>query len=216
MKVLEQLGHRALFPSQQTCCGQPAFNTGYWDEARKVARHFLKVFADAEVIVSPSGSCATMVRQFYPELFRDTPHAALAATVAEKTHELAQFLVRKLGVTDVGARFEGKVTLHDSCHGLRELRLKKEPRRLLREVRGLELIEMKECENCCGFGGTFAIKFPHISVAMVEAKVKSIEESGAQYVVGGDSSCLMQINGLLEKRKSPVKILHLAEVLASH
>jgi L-lactate dehydrogenase complex protein LldE len=215
VEVLERLGHEVIFPKGQTCCGQPAFNSGYWDDAREVARRFLDVFADAEVIVSPSGSCTTMVRQFYSEIFHDTSDAKAAAKTAAKTFELTEFLVRKLGIIDVGARFEGKVTWHDACHGLRELHMKEEPRQLLRAVRGLQLVEMKECETCCGFGGTFSIKFPNISVAMDEVKIGSIEESGAEYVVSGDSSCLMQINGLLEKRRSKVKALHLAEILAS-
>ncbi len=215
VKILEQLGHEVVFPIGQTCCAQPAFNAGYWNEARKVACHFLNNFTDSAAIVCPSGSCTTMIRKFYFKLFHDTPHAKLAAAVAERTFEFAEFLVHQLDVTDLGAHFEGKVTWHDACHGLRELGLKEEPRQLLRAVRGLELIEMKECETCCGFGGTFAIKFPMISVAMDEIKVKSIEECGAEYVVSSDSSCLMQINGLLKKCKSKIKAIHLTEILAS-
>ncbi len=215
VQVLERLGHRVEFPAAQTCCGQPAFNSGYWNDARDVASRFLDVFADAEAIVCPSGSCSTMVRQFYTEIFHDTADAKAAAKTAAKTFEFAEFLVRKLGVTDVGASFPGKVTWHDACHGLRELHLKDEPRQLLRAVRGLDLVEMKECETCCGFGGTFSIKFPNISVAMDEVKAASIDACGADYVVSGDSSCLMQINGLLEKRQSKVKVMHIAEVLAS-
>lgn len=215
VSVLEKLGHEVVFPSGQTCCGQPAFNSGYWPEARDVARRFLDVFADAEVIVAPSGSCSTMVKQFYPELFRDTADFKPAAKIAAKTFELTEFLVRNLKVTDLGARFKGKVTWHDACHGLRELKLKDEPRSLLRNVQDLELVEMKECETCCGFGGTFSVKFPGISVAMDEVKATAIDASGADYVVSGDSSCLMQISGLLEKRKSRVKAIHIAEILAS-
>lgn len=215
VKLLERLGHEVDFPCAQTCCGQPAFNSGYWNEAREVAGRFLDVFSTAEAIVCPSGSCTTMVRQFYAGIFRDTPDAGTAAATARKTFELSEFLVRKLGVTDVGARFKGKVVWHDACHGLRELHLKEEPRQLLRAVRDLELLEMKECETCCGFGGTFAVKFPEISVAMDEVKVGSIEDCGADYVTSGDSSCLMQIGGLLQKRRSSVKTIHLAEILAA-
>lgn len=156
-----------------------------------------------------------MVRQFYAELFKNTPHAKQVLPIASKTFELTEFLVRRLGITDLGASFSGKVVWHDACHGLRELRLKEEPRKLLQAVRGLELVEMKECETCCGFGGTFSVKFPGISTAMDEVKVASIEECGAEYVTSGDSSCLMQIQGLLEKRKSRVKAIHIAEILAS-
>ncbi len=215
VEVLERLGHEVEFPSAQTCCGQPAFNSGYWNEAREVASRFLDIFEDAEVIVCPSGSCSTMIRKFYPEIFHDTSDFKSAAKIAAKTFEFTEFLVRKLGVIDVGAHFEGKVTWHDACHGLRELRLKNEPRQLLRAVHGLELIEMKECETCCGFGGTFSVKFPEISVAMDEVKIDSIEQCGAEYVVSGDSSCLMQIRGLLEKRHSKIQTLHIAQVLAS-
>ena len=215
VQVLERLGHRVEFPAAQTCCGQPAFNSGYWDEARDVASHFLDVFADAEAIVCPSGSCSTMIRQFYAELFRGRSDAGVAAQMAAKTFEFTEFLVRKLGVTDLDARFEAKVAWHDACHGLRELHLKEEPRRLLRAVRGLELLEMKECETCCGFGGTFSIKFPGVSTAMDEVKVASIEQCGAQYVTSGDSSCLMQISGLLAKRNSSIRAIHIAEILAS-
>jgi len=215
VQVLEKLGHEIDFPSTQTCCGQPAFNAGHWSESREVASRFLDIFGKAEAIVCPSGSCTTMVRQFYAELFKNTPHAKQVLPIASKTFELTEFLVRRLGITDLGASFSGKVVWHDACHGLRELRLKEEPRKLLQAVRGLELVEMKECETCCGFGGTFSVKFPGISTAMDEVKVASIEECGAEYVTSGDSSCLMQIQGLLEKRKSRVKAIHIAEILAS-
>ena len=203
--VLRRLNVTVDFPKAQTCCGQPAFNTGCWDEARQLATRFREVFADAETIVCPSGSCTAMVRQFYPELIRQTA----------PVYEFGEFLVKKLGVTDVGARFPGKVTYHDSCHALRELRLKSEPRQLLAKVRDLELVEMDQAETCCGFGGTFSVKFPMISYAMDEVKVTSILKTGAQYVVSGDSSCLMQIDGYLKRQKLPVKTISLAEVLAA-
>jgi L-lactate dehydrogenase complex protein LldE len=204
--VLRRLGQEVEFPAEQTCCGQPAFNTGYWDEARTLARRYVEIFGKYEAVVCPSGSCTAMVRNFYPEL--------LGAGAGANTHEFTEFLVKQLGVTDVGARFAGKVTYHDGCHSLRELRLKEEPRQLLRAVRGLELVEMDEAETCCGFGGTFSVKFPMISVAMDEVKVASIQRTGAACVVSADPSCLMQIGGYLRRHKVPVETRHIAEVLA--
>ncbi len=206
--VLERLGLDLSFPPEQTCCGQPAFNTGYWDEARRLARRFCDVFAEAEAIVSPSASCTAMVRNYYAELMDGRP------PVADRTFELSEFLTRKLGVTDVGARLAARVTYHDACHALRELGLKNEPRQLLATVRELELVEMEEAETCCGFGGTFAVKWSEISSAMGGVKVDSILKTGAQAVVSTDMSCLMQIDGILKRRRVPVATLHLAQVLA--
>jgi L-lactate dehydrogenase complex protein LldE len=204
VKVLRRLGVTVDFPAAQTCCGQPAFNTGYWNEARSLAQRYVEIFAGYEAVVCPSGSCTAMVRNFYPELGITPP----------PTFEFAEFLVQQLKVTDVGATFPGRVTYHDGCHSLRELRLKDEPRQLLRHVRGLELIEMDQSETCCGFGGTFAVKFPQISSAMDEVKAASIQRTGAQYVVSADSSCLMQIAGHLNRHHLPIKTISLAEVLA--
>lgn len=215
VRVLERLGHEVGFPESQTCCGQPAFNSGYWDQARDVACGFLDAFAGAEVIVGPSGSCTAMVRNFYPDLFRGHVREEEATSLAGRSWEFSDFLVRKLGVTDVGARFEGKVTWHDACHGLRELGLKDGPRHLLRAVRGLDLVEMRPSDECCGFGGTFSAKFPDISCKMGEAKARAIEESGADWVASADSSCLMQIAGILSRRGSRAKPIHIAEILAS-
>ncbi len=212
--VLERLGHTVDYPEGQTCCGQPPFNTGMWDESREVARRQLKVFKPCEVIVSVSGSCGAMMKVFYPELFQGDPDEAAAKDIAAKTHEFSDFLVNVLGVTDVGARFPGKATFHDGCHGLRELGLKQPPRKLLAEVRDLELVEMGEAETCCGFGGMFSVKFPRISAAMGEVKCDSIIETGADFVISNDSSCLMQIDGLLNRTSRSRKCLHLAEVLA--
>jgi L-lactate dehydrogenase complex protein LldE len=209
VQVLQRLNVEVDYPRQQTCCGQPAFNLGYWDEARQLAGRYCEIFADAEAIVCPSGSCTAMVRNFYPELLGKSSHATT------NTFEFAEFLVRKLGVTDVGAKFSAKITYHDGCHALRELRLKDEPRQLLRNVKGLDLVEMGEAETCCGFGGTFSVKFPMISYAMDEVKCASIEKTGAEYVVSADSSCLMQIDGYLRRQKLPIKTISLAEVLAS-
>ncbi len=202
VRVLRRLKLDVAYPAAQTCCGQPAFNTGYWDEARQLAERYREIFAGYDTVVCPSGSCTAMVRNFYPELGVEPP----------ATFEFAEFLVKKLGVTDVGARFPAKVTYHDACHALRELRLKDEPRQLLRHVRGLELIEMNEAETCCGFGGTFSIKFPAISRSMDEFKCRAIEQTGAEFVVSTDSSCLMQLAARL---RPPVKTVHLAEILAS-
>lgn len=213
VELFERLGHEVDYPEQQTCCGQPAFNTGYCGEAKEVAQKFLDWFADSEVIVVPSGSCAAMVKVFYRELFQGTPRYDEAVAIGEKTWEFSSFMVEKLGVTDVGAAFAGKATFHDGCHGLRELGVKTAPRALLENVRGLELIEMGECESCCGFGGTFSVKFPQISTAMAEVKMLSIDETEAEYVVSNDPSCLMQLQGYMDRQGRNVKCMHLAEVL---
>jgi L-lactate dehydrogenase complex protein LldE len=215
VKVLERLGHTVECPEKIACCGQPAFNSGYWDDARVVAGRTLDLLRDAEHVVIASGSCGAMLKVFYPQLFAGTPQLAAAEALSEKTYEFADFLVSKLGVTDVGARFAGKVTFHDGCHGLRELGKKLPPRQLLAEVKGLELVEMAEAETCCGFGGTFAAKFPAISTAMGEVKCASAAQTGADYIVSNDSSCLMQIQGIISREGRPMKTLHIAEVLAS-
>jgi L-lactate dehydrogenase complex protein LldE len=214
VKVLERLGCEIDYPPGQTCCGQPPFNSGYWSEARAVAQCSLQTFAQSEVVVSASGSCGTMMKVFYPELFHGAEQEAEARKLASKVHEFSEFLVNVLGVRDVGARFPGTATFHDGCHGLRELGIKREPRELLRHVQGLKLVEMAEAETCCGFGGTFSVKFPAISTAMGEVKCASIAESGAEYVISNDSSCLMQIQGLLDRQGQKARCLHLAEILA--
>lgn len=204
--ILEQLGYEVDFPEGQTCCGQPAFNTGFWDEARSVARHFNKVFEKADYIVAPSGSCASMVRNHYRDLVGQGD---------PRVWEFSKFLLEVAGVDDFGARFPHAVTFHDSCHALRELGIKAGPRQLLARVSGLELREMDTAEECCGFGGTFSVKFADVSGGMVRTKVDSIHRTGAGFVVGVDSSCLMQIQGALSRAGSSVRCLHLAEVLAS-
>ena len=213
VEILERLGHTVVCPEKVACCGQPPFNSGYWDEARTIAAPVLEQLKTAEAIVIGSGSCGAMVKKFYPELFAKTPQAELAKQIAARTWEFSDFLVSKLGVTDLGANFPHKVTFHDGCHGLRELGLKKSPRELLNKVSGLELVEMKEAETCCGFGGTFAAKFPMISTAMGEVKCASATETDAEYIISNDSSCLMHLQGLLSRQGSPLKTLHLAEVL---
>jgi len=200
-------------PEEIACCGQQAYNSGYWDEARSVALKALERFKSAEVVVIASGSCGAMLNVFYPELFRDTPHFSAAQALAKRCFEFSEFLVSKLGVTDLGARFPAKVTFHDGCHGLRELGVHDQPRQLLAKVKGLELVEMKE-KVCCGFGGTFAAKFPMISTAMGEVKCSLAQDTGAEYIVSNDSSCLMHIQGVLDRQGKKLKSIHLAEVLA--
>ena len=215
-EVLEGLGYSVIFPEAQTCCGQPAFNSGYLDPARDAARHFLRVFRDAEFVVVPSGSCTAMASRHFADLFPiGDPWHAESLAMAPKVFEFSKFITDVANVEDVGARFEGAVTYHDSCHALRELRVKDGPRRLLSRVRGLELREMDIAEECCGFGGTFSIKFPEVSGGMARTKIDSILRTGASTVVSIDSSCLMQLQGAISKVGLPIQTLHLAEVLAS-
>ncbi len=215
VEVLERLGHTVDVPEAITCCGQPAFNSGCWEESRAVARQVLKTLADAEAVVIASGSCGAMLKVFYPELFADTGLATAASELSAKTWEFSQFLVDKLGVTEVGAKFPARVTFHDGCHGLRELGCKQQPRKLLSAVQGLELVEMQDAETCCGFGGTFSAKFPMISTAMGEVKCDSAKATKTDYIVSNDSSCLMHIQGLADKQARRIKTIHLAEILAS-
>lgn len=214
VKILERLGHTVAYSPEVTCCGQPAFNSGYWPEARQVAEGVLNAYQKADVVVVASGSCAAMLKNFYPQIFQDTPQQDAALALAEKTWEFSDFLVTELGVTDVGARFPATVTYHDGCHGLRELNIQSQPRTLLSHVEGLTLVEMTEAQTCCGFGGAFAVKFAPISTAMGEVKCASALQTGAEYLVSSDSSCLMHLRGMLNRQRKPLKSLHLAEVLA--
>jgi L-lactate dehydrogenase complex protein LldE len=204
--VLERIGYQLDFPPGQTCCGQPAFNSGYREEAGKVARHCAAQFEGAEYVVVPSGSCASMISHHFEEL---------GVPVPAKVYEFSQFLTEVAGVEDVGARFEGVVTYHDSCHALRDLKIKQGPRTLLRHVRGLELREMDAAEECCGFGGTFSVKFAALSGGMAKTKLESVKKTGADTIVSIDSSCLMQLQGVISKEGLPWRTMHLAEVLAS-
>lgn len=215
VKVLQRAGCEVDYLPEQTCCGQPAFNSGFWNEARPCAERFLRVFKDAEAIVCPSGSCTTMVRVFYPELIASGPAHEEALSLGKRTFELSEFLVKVLGVTDVGATFPHTVTYHASCHGLRELKLREEPLKLLRGVNGLKLVDMLRFDECCGFGGTFATKFESISVAMGEQKADSVAVTGAEYVTAIDPSCLMHVQGILGRRKDRAKTIHLVSILAS-
>jgi L-lactate dehydrogenase complex protein LldE len=215
-QVLERLGYQVDFPKAQTCCGQPAFNSGYTEEARKIARHFLDVFRDSETIIVPSGSCTSMISHHFADIFENDPQLLAEARALEpRVFEFSRFLLEVAGVEDVGARFDGVVTYHDSCHALRELRIKAGPRNLLSKVRGLTLAEMSTAEECCGFGGTFSIKFPEVSGAMARTKIDSIQQTGASTIVSIDSSCLMQLQGVIDRAGLPIRTLHLAEVLAS-
>lgn len=214
VKVLRRLGYEVDYPEDQTCCGQPAFNTGYWNEARPCAEHFVKVFKLAEVVVCPSGSCTTMIRNFYPDLLATSSLRDDARALSSRTFELSEFLVKVAAVTQVGATFPHTVTYHASCHGLRELRLRDEPLQLLRQVKGLTLIDMARTEECCGFGGTFSTKFPDISAAMGTSKAECVAATGAEFVTAIDSSCLLHLEGILGKRQASTRTIHLASILA--
>ena len=217
VEVLRRVGCEVEFDDRQTCCAQPAFNTGYRDEARAVAKRFIQLFEEssADAIVSPSGSCTAMVHH-YPELFAEDPEwLKRAKAIAERTHELSSFLVRVLKLEDVGAAWQGRVTWHDACHGLRDLNVKSEPRRLISNVRGAEFVELDNADSCCGFGGTFSVKYPEISLAILDQKIEAIERAEVNAVVSGDASCLMQIGGRLSRKGSKVRVMHLAELLAS-
>ncbi|MBE7469616.1 MAG: hypothetical protein DPW09_17765 [Anaerolineae bacterium] len=225
VQLLEELGLTVEFPQAQTCCGQPAFNGGFWDDARTMARHTINVLSQSDApIVVPSGSCADMIIHHYPELLaEDAVYAAKAKAVASRTYEFSQFLVDVLGVKEEArtrgggeARKSTCLTYHASCHGLRGLGIKEQPRQLLAQVEGVEFKELPEAEACCGFGGLFAVKMGDISGAILQRKLDNIEASGAATVVGGDVSCLMHIAGGLQRRGSKVRVKHLAEVLAEY
>jgi L-lactate dehydrogenase complex protein LldE len=214
--VLERVGYQVDFPEAQTCCGQPAFNSGYPAPSREIARHFLDVFNVAEYVVVPSGSCTSMITHHYEDIFAEDHEMLKAArTMAPRVWEFSRFLVEVAKVEDVGARFDGVVTYHDSCHALRELQIKAAPRKLLAGVKGLELREMDAAEECCGFGGTFSVKFPEVSGGMARTKIDSILRTQAGTVVSIDSSCLMQLQGAIYRAGLPLRTMHLAEVLAS-
>ncbi|MFE3181267.1 (Fe-S)-binding protein [Streptomyces violascens] len=222
VKLLERLGVEVDFPAGQTCCGQPQFNTGYRHETEPLVRRMGRVFEGYDHIVTPSGSCAAMVRDNYPRIARRAAArrrgadlAEVAETLVPRMYELTEFLVDVLGVTDVGAYFPHTVTYHPSCHGLRLLGLGDRPRRLLDAVTGLELRELPGAEECCGFGGTFAVKNPDVSAAMGTDKVRNAAATGAEVLCGADNSCLMHIGGILHRQDAPLRALHIAEILGS-
>jgi L-lactate dehydrogenase complex protein LldE len=213
--IFNKLGISVNCPLDQTCCGQPAFNAGYRKAARVAGKRFIEIFEDSESIVCPSGSCVNMVKNHYPELFEDdVKWFERAVKVGQRTFELSQYIVDILKIEDVGACYHGKVTYHDSCHLLRGLGISEQPRRLIRNIKKAELVEMKDSDRCCGFGGTFSVKYPVISTAMVDDKIDNIIASGADTVTGCDVSCLMNIQGRLSRMGSSVKTLHIAQLLA--
>lgn len=214
VKLLEDAGCLVDVP-QQACCGQPAYNSGDRSATRDIAEQVIEAFAPYDYVVAPSGSCAGMLKAHYPELFHGDPNwLPKANALAAKTYELVSFLTDVLGVVEVNARFEGRVAYHDSCSGLRELGVREQPRRLLASVEGLSLQEMEARESCCGFGGTFCVKYPDISNAIVEKKTRAIAETGADTLLGGDLGCLMNMAGKLQREGKPIKARHVAEVLA--
>jgi L-lactate dehydrogenase complex protein LldE len=215
VKLLEDAGCAVEVPAGQTCCGQPAYNQGDREDTVEIARKMIDVLSGYDFVVVPSGSCAGMLKKHYPELFPEgSENAARARAVAERTFELVSFLTDVLGTDKVEASLSSRVTYHDSCSGLRELGIKQQPRRLLEGVRGLELRELPGAEICCGFGGTFCVKYPAISTRMVDDKVVDIEATGAELVLAGDLGCLMNMAGRLKRRGSKVEARHVAEVLA--
>ncbi len=213
VRLLAKHGVKLEFPPVQTCCGQPAFNSGYWNEARATAKTIIEAFEDSDFVISPSGSCTGMIHH-YPKLFENDPVMRdKALNLQRKSYEFTQFLVNVLGVTDVGASFPYKVTYHPSCHGSRLLGVKDEPMALMENVKGLQFVPLPFAEDCCGFGGTFAVKMADISGAMVSEKVDHVKETEAQVLVGLDMACLMNIAGNLRYRGEPVRVMHLAELL---
>ena len=215
VKVLEKVGCKVSYNTNQTCCGQPAFNAGFWGESKDVCSKFMKDFAGADYIVAPSASCVGFVRNYYPKLFETAANHKEVVALGQRTFELSDFLINVLKIDDVGASFNGKATYHDSCAGLRECNIKKEPRQLLSKVKGLELVEMHDVETCCGFGGTFAVKFEPISIAMADQKITNAVDTKADFLISTDMSCLMHIDGRNKHNNAGLQVMHLADVLAS-
>ena len=215
IKILEKAGCTVKYNTQQTCCGQPAFNAGFWGESKDVCTKFVQDFDGADYIVSPSASCAGFIRNNYGKLFENNAFQSPAKKVSSQIFELSEFLVKILNVTDLGASFIGKATFHDSCAGLRECNIKSEPRALLSQVEGLEMVEMNDNETCCGFGGSFAVKYDTISVAMADQKIDNAIATEAEYIISTDMSCLMHIDGRINYNGQQIKVIHLADILAS-
>lgn len=215
IKILKKFDIDIHYNTNQTCCGQMLFNSGFWDEAKSIGEKFIKDFPNNRPVVGPSASCVGFVKNYYHELFHNTALHNEYKLLQKNIYEFTDFMVNLLKITDVGATFEAKVTYHDSCAALRECGLKKEPRELMKHVKGLELIEMKDNEVCCGFGGTFSVKHEPISTAMAEQKVHNALDTGAEYIVSTDLSCLMHQDGYIKKHKLPLKVIHIIDVLAS-
>jgi len=215
VKILEKLGITVIYNPKQTCCGQPAFNSGYWDETAHLAKKFLHDFSSNRLIVSPSASCTAFVKKHYPKLSSDKDFVQRHQKMHGNLYELSDFLVNYLKVSDLGARFPAQVTYHDSCSALREYGIRNEPRALLSQVADLELIEMKHSDVCCGFGGTFSVKNEPISTAMAQQKVENALATGAEYIVSTEASCMLHIQAYIAKHKIAIKTIHLADILAS-
>ena len=214
VRVLEKAGVEVTYNTNQTCCGQPAFNAGFRDEARDVCSKFLKDFSGTDYIVAPSASCVGFVRNYYSTLFDNSSVHNEVKDLGKRAYEFSDFLVNVLGVEDVGATLHGKATYHDSCAALRECRIREEPRKLLSKVKGLELVEMNDVETCCGFGGSFAVKFESISIAMADQKVNNALQTGADYIISTDLSCLMHLDGYIRHKGYSIRTMHIADVLA--
>lgn len=215
VKVLKKAGCEVSYNTNQTCCGQPAFNAGFCDESKSVAEKFLKDFDSVDYVVAPSASCVGFVRNYYPALFDNGSQHNKMKDLVKRTYEFSEFLLDVLKIDDLGASLHAKATYHDSCAALRECKIKQGPRRLLSHVKGLELVEMNDVETCCGFGGTFSVKFEPISVAMADQKINNVLETGASCIISTDMSCMMQLGGIIKDKNLPVQTLHLADVLAS-
>jgi len=215
VKVLEKAGCTVEYNTNQTCCGQPAFNAGFWSDAKDVCTKFIKDFKGAEYIVAPSASCVGFIRNYYSKLFDNSSYHNDVKDLQKKTFEFSEFLVSVLNVQQLGASLHTKATYHDSCAGLRECKIKAEPRALLQQVEGLELVEMHDVETCCGFGGSFAVKFDAISVGMADQKVNNALATGAECIISTDLSCLMHIDGVIRNKGHKLQTMHIADVLAS-
>ena len=215
VRILEKAGCTVHYNTDQTCCGQPAFNAGFQDDAKEVCLKFLKDFSGTDYIVSPSASCTGFVRNYYPGLFIDSSFNKEVKAVGKRIYEFSDFLVNVLKLENFNASLAGKATYHDSCSALRKCKIKTEPRKLLSHVKGLELIEMADVETCCGFGGSFAVKFESISLAMADQKVNHALKTGAKYLISTDLSCLMHLDGYIRHKGLPLKTLHIADVLSS-
>ena len=215
VKVLEKLGCEVTYNSKQTCCGQPAYNAGYQEEAKSVGVKFLHDFKENTYIVSPSGSCTGFIRNCYGNLFENSSEHNLSNQVQSNAFEFTEFITKILKTDNIGASLTGRATYHDACGALRECGIKDGPRKLLAKVAGLEMVEMAECETCCGYGGTFAVKYEPISVGMAQVKVKSALDTGAKFIITTDVSCMMHMQGYIDNHKLPIRTLHIADVLAS-
>lgn len=215
VKVLEKAGCNVSYNNNQTCCGQPAYNAGFWGEAKEVCKKFIDDFSSADYIVAPSASCVGFVRNYYTKQFENAAQHQQTKVLSEKIYELSEFLVDILKVEQLGAEFSGIATYHDSCAALRECNIKDAPRKLLNNVKGLQMIEMNDTTTCCGFGGTFAVKYEAISIAMADQKINHATDTKAEYLISTDMSCLMHIDGCIQHQQKNLKVIHLADVLAS-